>query len=370
MSDVASYMDFFQKAEGYYDVNKKRLYETRDIVVRTKFLSRENIVLKDYTVKEPVSIFNPALFLESNSIHIYARIIIGYYLYISSIAEIVIDINELFGKGLFLDKKYDAIIKIVPDNKYDINGTEDPRIYTIDNKLLMTYCGRSINYYYRRYGGLQFTAPITAYAYRGNNQYTWTKKEVYYLAGDLKGYVIEDRDAFIVKSNDEYYLFHRPTMIDEKKLLVISKIPNYNKGNEYEGIRIVKVYDPVEILPPAKFEVKIGWAMPPLMIKDGLFIAFIHGVDREIEAYRLYATLLKISKNEIAVEAVTPTYIMEPKLFPEIVGDRPYTLFPTGLWKLSKDEYLIAYGAADHSVGIGVFNINELYELLDAGKIY
>ena len=164
-------------------------------------------------------------------------------------------------------------------------------------------------------------------------------------------------------------------MIDGKQLLVISRLPDYNKENnvvekKYKEIRIVKAYNPVEVLPPAKFEIKNGWAMPPIMVKDGLFIAFIHGVDHEIEAYRLYAILLRISRNEIAVEAVTPTYIMEPKLLPEIMGDRPYTIFPTGLWKLNKDEYLIAYGAGDHSVGIGLFNINDIYDLLDAGRIY
>ncbi len=375
MSYKQSYMDFFQKADGYYEAEEKRLYGTKDIIKRIKFLSRENIVLRDYPVKEPVSVFNPALFLEDEHVYVYARIIIGYYLYISSIAEIVLDKNELLSNELFLSKRYNATIKITPDNRYDINGTEDPRIYTIDNKLLMTYCGRSINYYYRRYGGLQFTAPLTAYSYKKDHHYVWVKKEVYYLTGDLKGYIIEDRDAFVVKSGNEYYLFHRPTMIDGKQLLVVSRLPDYSKENngvekKYKEIKVVKAYNPVEVLPHAKFEIKNGWAMPPIRVKDGLFVAFIHGVDHEIEAYRLYAILLRISRHEIAVEAVTPTYIMEPRLLPEIMGDRPYTIFPTGLWKLSKDEYLIAYGAGDHSVGIGLFNINDIYELLDAGRIY
>ncbi len=375
MNYKQSYMDFFQRADGYYEAEEKRLYGTKDVVKRIKFLSKENIILRDYPVREPVSVFNPALFLEDEHVYIYARMIMGYYLYISSIAEIIVDKNELFSEGLFLNKKYYATIKITPDNKYDINGTEDPRIYVIDDKLLMTYCGRSINYYYRRYGGLQFTAPLTAYSYKKDNRYVWVKREVYYLTGDLKGYIIEDRDAFIVKSGNEYYLFHRLTMIDGKKLLVISKLPDYTKENnsdekKYKEIRIVKAYNPVEVLPPAKFEKKNGWATPPIRIKDGLFLAFIHGVDHEIEAYRLYAILLKITKNEIAVEAVTPTYIMEPRLLPEIMGDRPYTIFPTGLWKVSEDEYLIAYGAGDHSVGIGMFNINDIYEILEAGRIY
>ncbi|RUM47967.1 MAG: glycosidase, partial [Hyperthermus sp.] len=53
----------------------------------------------------------------------------------------------------------------------------------------------------------------------------------------------------------------------------------------------------------------------------------------------------------------------------EIYGDRPYTIFPCGLWQLNGKEALITYGAADYMAGIGLLNIDELKGLLDKGLI-
>ncbi|MNN90454.1 hypothetical protein D3C81_2084040 [compost metagenome] len=80
---------------------------------------------------------------------------------------------------------------------------------------------------------------------------------------------------------------------------------------------------------------------------------------------------LEYSRNEgIIVKAVTPTYIMEPKLLYEIFGDRPYTIFSCGLWRLSRDKILISYGAGDYMIGLGEIDLNELLGILDKGRIY
>ncbi len=61
---------------------------------------------------------------------------------------------------------------------------------------------------------------------------------------------------------------------------------------------------------------------------------------------------------------------MEPRTIYERIGDRPYTIFPCGLWPVNKEEYLISYGAADYTCGIGLLRLNDLQAELDKGRIY
>lgn len=83
----------------------------------------------------------------------------------------------------------------------------------------------------------------------------------------------------------------------------------------------------------------------------------------------MFALELELKRDEIVVTAVTPSYIMEPKYPYEVFGDRPYTIFPCGLWK-ANDKCLISYGAGDYMVGIGEIDLATLYGLLNKGNIY
>ena len=99
-------------------------------------------------------------------------------------------------------------------------------------------------------------------------------------------------------------------------------------------------------------------------------MTLLHSVARDIEAYKLFAEEHEIKKDEIVINAITPRYIMEPREKYEIFGDRPYTIFPCGLWPINKEEYLISYGAGDYVSGIGLLKLNDLLAELDKGKIY
>lgn len=365
------YLEYFNYSVGYNDANKVRSEATRDIVKRLKFITRDNIRLTNYPVRRPVSAFNPSIVVEGSNVYIYARIILGYYLYISSIAEIRLDPDELLDKNMYFEKELDAKIVIQPDNPYDINGVEDPRTNKAGGEIYTTYSARTVNYYKRESGGPLYVVPLTA---KRVNGYYWKKLYAYSFGDSLQGYIIDDRDAFIYEINGEYYLFHRPTMIDGRKYLVISKIDmndaRRREKNKY-GITVLETHDHFLVLPEAEFEEKIGWATPPIRIGSDKVAVFIHGVDYEIKAYRMYAAEIRVNRREgIVVEAVTPNYIMEPKLEPEINGDRPYTIFPCGLWRLDKENYLISYGAGDFNVGIGMISIDELLSELDKGRIY
>jgi predicted GH43/DUF377 family glycosyl hydrolase len=77
---------------------------------------------------------------------------------------------------------------------------------------------------------------------------------------------------------------------------------------------------------------------------------------------------LRIEGDAVSVDAVTPTYIMEPRLEYEIVGDRPFVAFPCGAVRVD-DDIIITYGAADLYMGIGVLRLDELMTELDRGVI-
>ncbi len=356
------YSKYFSKAIGYKDVGKVRVFKTSDVVKRLGVLSRDNVVIDGFPVSKPTAIFNPAIMVDRGGAIIYARIVMGYFTYVSSIIEVRVPLDDIYS-GVVSKKTYRSRIVISPDNRYDIWGTEDPRVYAIDDKILMTYCGRTVNYFNHKLG-LELTLPVTAVLSNGS----WRKICVHTLGEKLRRHVLSDKDAFLVKLGDKLYFFHRPHMDDNVAYLTISRVSD-DLSDSDGGIREVGVYGTVEVLSPAGFEEKVGWATPPIPISSNSVISFIHGVDREIRAYRLFAIELELNREEVVVRAVTPSYIMEPRMTYELFGDRPYTIFPCGLWRTG-DKYLVTYGAGDFVVGIGEIDVNDVLGVLDRGRIY
>ncbi len=369
MGQVYRYSNRFHQAIGLEDALGKRVFGTNDIVRRLAVISSNRVFINNYPISNPAAVFNPAIVVEGDYARIYARIIVGYFLYVSAIVEINVPLEDIYSGNANINY-YSAEPVIYPSIRYDIWGTEDPRAYSIDGRLLLTYTGRTVNYYNPAIR-IERTIPVTAERYRSNRWANgWRKIHVYKLPHDLSRHVVSDKDAFLVKHNGSYYLFHRPHMDDEVYYLVISRVDGEELfRNDLEKPMEITVKDTVEILRPAGFEEKIGWAMPPIRIGGDRLIAFIHAVDREIKAYRLFAVEIELKRDEVIVTAVTPTYIMEPRDPYEIFGDRPYTIFPCGLWRVD-NSYLVSYGAADYVVGIGELDIEALHGFLDKGRIY
>ncbi len=338
-----------------------RCRDAIDVVERLVVLSRDNIVITDYPVCSPLAVFNPAVVVDSGCVTLYSRAIMGYFTYTSCIIETRLPLDHIYS-GEASTRVYESRIVVSPSNKYDLWGTEDPRVYRVGSELVMTYCGRTINFFNRN--TCCKTVPVTA-IYRDGE---WVKNRVYRIREGVGEKIVSDKDAFLVKMGNRYYFFHRPIIHGDRPYLVISTIrdnPLDTSSFKEDGL-----YDTVEVIEPAPFEEKIGWATPPIRTGNNKVIALVHGVDREIKAYRLFALQLELGKNEIVVEAVTPKYIMEPREKYEVYGDRPYTIFPCGLWSIGKNEYLLSYGAGDYVVGIGEIDVEEIKSLLDKGRIY
>ncbi len=329
--------------------------KTVDIVKRLCVITASRVHLKRYPVDNPVTIFNPAIIYENHDIIIYGRIVLGYFTYASAVAEIFVPIRDIFGNTF--SGHYTAEITVYPDNKYDMWGVEDPRVYEVDGKRLMTYCGRTVNYFNPSVRS-ERTLPVTAIYEDGR----WRKLCVFRMPEELRGFVISDKDAFIMKTKDGLKLFHRLHMRDEKFYLVVSDIPeNVLDLKEFAEINVDNT---ILALEPAEFEDKLGWATPPVKV-DGEYLVLLHGVDSEMKCYRVFAALLN-EKGEIT--AITPHYIMEPRENYEVYGDRPFTVFPCGA-QIVDDKLLISYGAADSAVGIGQIDISELMAILDSNRV-
>ncbi len=329
--------------------------QTVDIVKRMCVITASRVHLKRYPVDNPATAFNPAMIWEDGEVLIYARIVLGYFTYASAVAEMFVperDIRENTFSG-----HYTAEITVYPDNRFDLWGVEDPRVYEVDGRRMMTYCGRTVNYFNPTVR-TERTLPVTAVYEEG----TWRKICVFRLPPELRGFVISDKDAFIMRTKDGLKLFHRLHMRDEKFYLVISEIPD--DVPRLESFTEISVNNTALALEPAEFEEKIGWGTPPVEV-DGEYLVLLHGVDVEMKCYRVFAALLN-DRGEIT--AVTPHYIMEPKENYEIYGDRPFTVFPCGA-QLVDDKLYISYGAADSAVAIGEIDVSELMSVLDSNRI-
>ncbi|RLF40173.1 MAG: glycosidase [Thermoplasmata archaeon] len=334
------------------EVKIYRKNKTVDMVKRLGVLTANNIRLERYPIKRPVSIFNPSILIEDGDVHIYGRMVLGYFTYASVISEITMPIGDLRE----LKDSYSAKIEIYPDNKFDLWGVEDPRIYVMDGKKFITYCGRTVNYFNQSIWR-ERTLPVTAVYEDGR----WKKLSVFRMPQEIRGFVISDKDAFLVKSKNGLKLFHRLHLKDDNYYLVISDVQGTLEGN---GLKEVEVKNTYLLMEPAEFEEKLGWGTPPIELEEE-YLLLIHAVDREMKSYKVFAILLN---RDLELIAVTPYYIMEPKEIYEIYGDRPYTIFPCGA-QVVDDKLIVSYGAGDIAMAFGEIDLDELISLLYSNPV-
>jgi len=372
LTDGVGYAGFFPEAPGAAEAPRLRRLETHDLVERVGVISPKRLYINDHPVGNPIAAFNPSLAVVEGEARLYVRVIVGYYKYVSAIAEVRVPLDDVESGDVNLNY-YAGKLVAYPSTGYDFWGAEDPRVYTLPgyDGLFMTYTGRTRFYFEAPRGRLR-TVPVTAYT---RDHRSWVKLGAVVPAEPLRRHVVTDKNAFFAAVDGSLYFFHRLHMDDEGFYLVASRVERRDLDQAIR--RALETGEPGEleardtsiILHPARFELKNGWATPPIRLGGGRLLAFIHGVDREMTAYRLYAALLREEGGGLVVEAVTPRYIMEPRALYEIYGDRSYTVFPCGVWRLDRRRLLVSYGAADYMVGLGVLNLDEVLAELDRGRL-
>jgi predicted GH43/DUF377 family glycosyl hydrolase len=354
------------RSPGAVEAARLRLYETRDMARRAGTISPDRLFINGFPARNPIAAFNPGMIVEGEAALVYPRIIIGYYKYVSAIVETRVPLEDILSGQVSLNV-YSSNLAIMPSTEHDLWGAEDPRAYNLAGRPAITYTGRTISYFEPGYGDR--TLALTAVNAGGR----WVKAVAHRPSPSLRGFIVNDKNAFLLNVDDKLYFFHRPQLRTGEYILVASELPSSawealsNPANgpvEVESSRDWLVMD------AAPFEEKIAWATPPLHVRGRTFLFLLHGVGRRLQAYRVFAAEIELSPSEgPIVRAVTPYYIMGPREAYEVYGDRPYTVFPCGAARID-DELLLSYGAADYMVAFALLDYTELLSALDRGRIY
>lgn len=367
---MANILGYFKRAPGSREASEIRGHGTKDMVRRVGVLSPERVFLNNYPVRNPVAVFNASVVKMDDFLNVYARVVLGYYMYVSAVVRISIPVHDILDGDLAANH-YASDIILSPSTRYDVWGVEDPRAYRLGDRVLVSYSGRTINYFNPAVRK-ERTLIITAVRVKDENgREEWRKVSAHVFPGELRDNLISDKNGFLAEMGGSLWLFHRPHISEGKEewfLLTASKPVDWTP--EPGELRESTVSEPRILMEPAKFEIKLGWGTPLIRVGGGRYVTLVHGVDRVIEAYRVAAVEVEATKGEVVVSAVTPKYIMGPREKYEVFGDRPLVVFPCGMDRLEGDTYVVTYGAADFFVGFGLIDLQELLGELDKGRIY
>ena len=332
--------------EVWQDLRGRRENRVEDIVKRKLVISPENVKLENFPIRKPVAVFNPSLLLENGETKLYARIVIGYYKYISAIAEM--------REG---DSFFRAKIVILPDREFDVMGAEDPRVYEFKGKILMTYTGRTPGYF--DHSTVERVVPVTAVKTGEEWKKICIAKFEREVAEEMR--ITSNKNAFFAEIGKNSKFFHRMHEESGNFYLLLSDFRESSFGGKFEEVVLENTK---QILLQEKFEEKVGWCTPPLKIEDE-YLFFLHAAEKRLKSYRVFAVLMDPS---MRITAITPHYIMAPKEVYEIYGDRSLTIFPCGAGRMD-DKILISYGAADSFACIGEIELSELLAVLDKNRV-
>ncbi len=356
----------FKHAEGATEFSSRRVLEVNDIAERLGYVAPTRIHLNNYPKDNPIAAFNPTMYLDRDYLKVFARIIVGYYMYVSAVALIDIPLDDVLDKHV-TNAHYSADIVVYPTIRYDLWGVEDPRVNVIDGDVAtMVYTGRCINYFNPAIRQ-ERTLPVVALSRASGNGRKWSKKAAFVFPEHLRSHVVSDKDAFLVKTPDGYlWLFHRPHTDDERNHLVISRVTE--DPTRIEGFKEVVVEDTRIILDPAPFELKLGWAAPPLHLGGGRYLVLVHAIEKINYTYNVFAAVLRYEGVEkgFRVEGVSKSYVMGPKMIYEVYGDRPLVVFPCGMVEVD-GQILVSYGAADYVVAFAKIDKQQLLSLIEEG---
>ncbi len=338
--------------------------ETTDLARRLLAIPAHRVRLTNHPVEKPVAAFNPALLSIGDELVVYPRVVLGYYKYVSSIAELRMSLAEaLEGR---LREAYEARIVVAPSNQYDLWGAEDPRVTRCRGGYCMVYTGRTLNYFDPK-ARHEKTLPVMAFS---PDLAEWSKQAVFVPSPSIREWLISDKDAYLFDSGGETLLFHRPHVSGEGFHTLISTVDEKTLGKAGSGENPVEVEvgEPLLAVEKERFEDKIGWSTPPVEVEPNRYLVLLHAVGRRLKVYRAFALLLRIKGSSIEAEAVSPTYVMEPREIHETYGDRPYVVFPCGA-TLVDDQLLVSYGGADSVAALASFELSSLIHHVDKGRL-
>jgi len=218
----------------------------------------------------------------------------------------------------------------VPEEWFEPNGVEDPRLVVLDGKAFMLYAGKD------RDMARVCEAHISLGDFE-DAKWAWSRHRL--VLPIMVG--IHNRNAayFPRRLDGRLALLHRPMTMAENIWLSFS----------YDGIHW---YEHKEILKTRPFEwddAKVGIGGPPIELEEGWLLIY-HGVEARTWTYRLGCALLDRRHPEIVLDRCDDP-ILEPVEDYERSGVASRVVFSCGA-AIVGGKLALYYGAADQVIGV------------------
>lgn len=330
----------------------KRRGGVRDRARRLGFIKPENVVVEGISTSRIAAIFNGTILgVEGSVLDVYARIVVGYYRYVSAIVRLRIDMTEI-------GSRYTAEPVILPGDWFDFWGAEDPRASRIRGTEAMMYTGRTVSYF--EDSGSQKVLPVLAV----RDGKVWVKSGYITLPHGFDALVKDDKNASLFEANGDVLALHRPQDLRGRYYMSISRVEELPQPGSTGPLRIGDTWIVIE---KEDYEDKIGWGPAPVKVGRREYLVLLHSLDSRDNSYKVFAGLIEYDGIPRIV-SVTRDYIMAPKVGEELYGDRPMVVYPCGAVVVD-GNLLVSYGAADTSLGFAGIELSSLLEELDRDRI-
>lgn len=293
---------------------------------------------------ESKAVFNPAVFMYKNEIHMIYRAMSDDNTSTMGYAKLKdpFTILHKYNKPIYTPKEpYE--LKNIPNGN---SGCEDPRVTVINDTLYMVYAA---------YNG---TDPprVALTTITINDLLSFKLKWTPSVLMSPPGY--DDKDAYIFpeKIDGKYIIIHRSGEdID----------CGFSSDLVFNGDIWLEEYRFITTRKGMWDSRKVGAAAPPIKTENG-WVMLYHGLSED-SVYRVGAVLLDL-ENPLIVLGRTRQPIFEPLVEYEKVGITNNVVFPCGNILLN-DILYVYYGAADQTICVASINISNLLELLKQDEI-
>ncbi len=221
------------------------------------------------------------------------------------------------------------------------SGCEDPRLMTVDGKIIMIYVA---------YDGNTPRVALTTISEADFIKKQWKKWSEPII---ITPFDVTNKDACLIpeKTANGYVFLHR---IDES---ICADMLNSLDFSKEKVRRCIEIISPRRGMWDGR---KVGAAAPPIKTKAG-WLFFYHGVS-ETGTYRVGAVLLDL-KDPTIILSRTAAPIFEPQEDYELKGVVSKVVFPCGVVKRG-DKLFIYYGGADNVVGVATAKLSSILKLL------
>ena len=336
------------------------------------------IPVKKYLLLEPTEhkfenhgVFNPACIESEGKIHLlYRATSKGNYSTIGYCRlESPTKIAERSDKPL-----------LIPQEKYESQGIEDPRVVKIEDTYFLTYTAYDGS---NALGALATSKDLKSFEKMGIITPQMTYKEFQQCIECCEGIsekhlrfvkllherggheathklLIWDKDVvfFPKKINGKFAFLHR--IYPDIQIAYFNNIKELGNGFWREHLFNIRNYTVLESKMP--FEASyIGGGCPPIETKDGWLMIY-HGVEDTHHGYIYHAGAALLDLNDPTKEiGRLSNPLFSPELEWEKQGVVNNVVFPTGTI-LQDDTLYIYYGAADKRIGVAEVSIKELID--------